>query len=83
MESFFGRCSSCFIIILSIILQVNLPTDITQRYGHSATMFTGSNFRVVVLFGGKKTMSIGDVISETKLLFMCESIPFVFVFPYH
>ena len=58
--------------IVTIILQVHLPTDITPRQAHSAVMFgSGAHFRVIVLFGG----NIGSptAISETTLLLMSES----------
>lgn len=53
-------------------LQVALPVQITPRYGHSAVVFgSGPSFRVVVLFGGKRSV-VGDIISETTLLLLGE-----------
>ena len=55
-----------------IFLQVALPVQITPRYGHSAVVFgNGPSFRVVVLFGGKRSV-VGDIISETTLLLLGE-----------
>ena len=52
-------------------LQLSLPTPITKRYGHTAVLFgTGVDFRVAVLFGGRKS---NDDISETTLLLLCKS----------
>ena len=60
--------SSCF----SIILQVNLPTGINPVYGHTAVAFGyGPDFKVVVMFGGKKSAALGDEISWTTLLLLC------------
>ena len=57
----------------SIILQVTLPTMITERFGHSAAIFgTGPDFRVVVLFGGFRASGIFHIISETTLLLLCK-----------
>ena len=65
------------VAMVTIILQVTLPTAITKRYGHSAVIFgIGPNFRVIVLFGGR-TSSVHPlpVISETTLLLMSKSPP--------
>ena len=65
----FLGCSTvnCF----PIILQVNLPTKITPRFGHSAIVFgVGEYFKVVVLFGGESNYY--DCISETTLLLLCK-----------
>ena len=49
-----------------------MPTGIKPRYGHSAVTFGhGADFRVVVLFGGKKSTDLGDEISWTTLLLLC------------
>ena len=63
----YSNMCTCF----PIFLQVSLPTDITERYAHSAVVFgTGPDFRVVVLFGGYNETR--NVISETTLLLLCE-----------
>ena len=57
----------------TIILQVTLPTRITQRYGHSVVMFgTGPNLRVLVIFGGRNGKR--QLISETTLMLLCKSL---------
>ena len=64
------------VAMVTIILQVTLPTAITQRYKHSAVIFgTGPDFRVIVLFGGVSFIYSSDVISETALLLMSKSPP--------
>ena len=63
----YSNMYTCFLIFL----QVSLPTNITERFGHSAVVFgTGPDFRVVVLFGGKAKAH--KPISETTLLLLCE-----------
>ena len=59
----------------TIILQMALPTGITQRYRHSAVVFgSGPDFRVVVLFGGIDSNFGQHAISETTLLLLCKLI---------
>ena len=61
----------CFHLFNAVPFQLNLPGDITPRYGHSATVFgTGPDFKVVVLFGGYSNM-VGTV-SKTTLLLLGE-----------
>ena len=49
-----------------LFLQVTLPVAITPRWGHSAVVFgSGASFRVVVLFGGRKSW-LGGEISEQR-----------------
>ena len=61
------------IIIYTLILQMTLPTGITQRYGHSAVVFgSGPDFRVVVLFGGIDSSFGTHAISDTTLLLLCK-----------
>ena len=62
--------------MVTIILQVTLPTAITQRHSHSAVMFgAGPDFRVIVLFGGDDSDGVAHAISETTLLLLCKSPP--------
>ena len=61
--------------MVTIIVQVTLPTAITQRCGHSAVMFgSGPHFRVIVLFGGNDLNGAAHAISETTLLLLCKSL---------
>jgi hypothetical protein len=54
--------------------EVTLPSEISHRMGHSVVVFGyGPDFRVAVLFGGSKTYSTGDEISDTTLLLMSQS----------
>lgn len=49
--------------------QITLPHSVEERRGHSFVMLgVGSDFRVAVLFGGKKVWN-GDLLSGTMLLF--------------
>ena len=60
--------------MVTIILQVTLPTAITQRWQHSAVLFgVGPDFRVIVLFGGSSSSYLA--ISETTLLLLSKSPP--------
>ena len=62
--------------MVTIILQVTLPTAITQRFRHTAVLFgTGPDFRVIVLFGGDDSAGVAHAISETTLLLMSKSPP--------
>ena len=62
--------------MVTIILQVTLPTAITQRCEHSAVIFgTGPDFRVIVLFGGDDSDDAARAISETTLLLLSKSPP--------
>ena len=54
-------------------VQVILPQEMGPRYGHTATVFgSGPNFRMVVMFGGKRSIWGGDPIAETTLLHLGE-----------
>ena len=58
-------------LLLPPPVQVTLPQEMGPRYYHSATMFgSGPNFRMVVMFGGRKLG--GDLIAETTLLHLGE-----------
>ena len=65
------------VAMVTIFLQITLPTNITQRLGHSAASFgTGPDFRVVVVFGGSTRSSVPPcAISETMLLFLSKLPP--------
>ena len=53
-------------------VQVTLPQEMGPRYGHTATVFgSGPNFRMVVMFGGKREL-MGVPIAETALLHLGE-----------
>ena len=55
-------------LLLSPPVQVTLPQEMGPRDGHTATVFgSGPNFRIVVMFGGKRK-SLGDTIAKTILL---------------
>ena len=59
-------------LLLPPPVQVTLPQEIGPRYEHTATVFgSGHNFRMVVMFGGKR-MVLGDPIAETTLLHLGE-----------
>ena len=51
--------------------------DLTQRHKHSAVVFGTGALRVVVLFGGSKSIMAGNEISETTLLLLCEYSQYV------
>lgn len=53
-------------------VQVTLPKGIQPRCQHTATAFSlGPNFRVLVLFGGRRA-HIGEPVAETTLLYFGE-----------
>ena len=53
-------------------VQVNLPPKVEPRQEHTATVFgSGPNFRMVVMFGGKRKLG-GGPIAETTLLHLGE-----------
>ena len=53
-------------------VQVTLPQEMGPRYGHTATVFgSGPNFRMVVMFGGKREL-MGVPIAEITLLHLGE-----------
>ena len=53
-------------------VQVTLPQEMGPRYGHTATVFgSGPNFRMVVMFGGKREL-MGVPIAEITLLYLGE-----------
>ena len=59
-------------LLLPPPVQVTLPQEMGQRYDHTATVFgSGPNFRMVVMFGGKRDI-MGDPIAETTLLHLGE-----------
>ena len=59
-------------LLLPPPVQVTLPQGMVPRYEHTATVFgSGHNFRMVVMFGGKR-MVLGDPIAETTLLHLGE-----------
>ena len=59
-------------LLLPPPVQVTLPQEMGPRYGHTATVFgSGPNFRMVVMFGGKRSV-VGDLIAETILLHLGE-----------
>ena len=59
-------------LLLPPPVQVTLPQEVGPRYEHTATVFgSGSNFRMVVMFGGKREWG-GNRIAETTLLHLGE-----------
>ena len=66
-------CNRCFISCYCLLLvQVTLPQEMGPRWNHTATVFgSGPNFRMVVMFGGRRTW-VGDLIAETILLHLGE-----------
>ena len=53
-------------------VQVTLPKGIQPRCQHTATAFSlGPNFRVLVLFGGRRA-HVGEPVAETTLLYFGE-----------
>ena len=59
-------------LLLPPPVQVTLPQEIGPRYDHTATVFgSGLNFRMVVMFGGKRKWP-GDPIAEKILLHLGE-----------
>jgi len=62
----------CFVLLLlPTIVQVTLPQEIGPRDGHIATVFgSGSNFRMVVMFGGRRRDSTGAPVAETTILYL-------------
>ena len=66
----YSNMYTCFRIFLLLQVHASLPT---ARFGHSAVVFgTGSDFRVVVLFGGRTIVYRWSETSETTLLLLCE-----------
>ena len=54
--------------------QVTLPQEMGPRHDHTATVFgsaSGPNFRMVVMFGGKRRL-IEDPLADTTLLHLGE-----------
>ena len=59
-------------LLLPPPVQVTLTQDMGPRYGHTATVFgSGPNFRMVVMFGGKRRL-VGALIAETTILHLGE-----------
>ena len=59
-------------LLLPPPVQVTLPQEMRRRYDHTATVFgSGPNFRMVVMFGGKRKLG-GGPIAETTLLHLGE-----------
>ena len=65
-------------LLLPPPVQVTLPKEIRllqemgPRFDHTFTVFgSGPNFRMVVMFGGKKSI-LGELIAETTLLHLGE-----------
>ena len=59
-------------LLLPPPVQVTVPHEMGPRWGHTATVFgSGPNFRMVVMFGGKRKLG-GDLIAETTLLHLGE-----------
>ena len=59
-------------LLLPPLVQVTLPQEMGPQCGHTATVFgSGPNFRMVVMFGGKRDI-MGDSIAETTLLHLGE-----------
>jgi len=55
-------------LLLPPSVQVTLPQEMGARYDHTATVFgSGPNFRMVVMFGGKRGL-VSEPIAETNLL---------------
>ena len=53
-------------------VQVTLPKGMRSRGSHTVTVFgCGPNFRVLVLFGGRRTFA-GQIVAETTLLYVGE-----------
>ena len=59
------------VFCIAPFVQVTLPQEIGPRDGHIATVFgSGSNFRMVVMFGGKRRDSTGAPVAETTILYL-------------
>ena len=59
-------------LLLPPPVQVTLPQEMGPQLWHTATVFgSGPNFRMVVMFGGKRWFE-GDTIAETTLLHLGE-----------
>ena len=59
-------------LLLPPPVQVTLPQEMGPRYGHTATVFgSGPNFRMVVMFGGRRK-GFRDPIADTTLLHLGE-----------
>ena len=59
-------------LLLPPPVQVTLPQEMGPRRYHTATVFgSGPNFRMVVMFGGKRELW-GDPIADTTLLHVGE-----------
>ena len=59
-------------LLLPPPVQVTVPQEMRPRYYHTATVFgSGSNFRMVVMFGGRRNV-YGDPIAETIFLHLGE-----------
>ena len=59
-------------LLLPPPVQVTVPQEMGPRYQHTATVFgSGPNFRMVVMFGGKRN-PFTDLIAETTLLHLGE-----------
>ena len=59
-------------LLLPPPVQVTLPQEMGPRLWHTATVFgSGPNFRMVVMFGGKRGV-LGEPIADTILLHLGE-----------
>ena len=59
-------------LLLPPPVQVTLSQEMGPRCGHTATVFgSGTNFRMVVMFGGRRKLW-GEPIAETTLLHLGE-----------
>ena len=59
-------------LLLPPPVQVTLPQEMGPRLYHTATVFgSGPNFRMVVMFGGRRE-HFGDTLAETTLLHLGE-----------
>ena len=59
-------------LLLPPPVQVTLPQGMGPRCYHTATVFgSGPNFRIVIMFGGKREV-LGDQIADTTLLHLGE-----------
>ena len=59
-------------LLLPPPVQVTVPQEMGPRRGHTTTVFgSGPNFRMVVMFGGRRKLA-GDPTAETTLLHLGE-----------
>ena len=60
-------------LLLPPPVQVTLPQEMGPRRGHTAAVFgSGPNFRMVVMFGGRRSEFVGNLKAETALLHLGE-----------